>query len=74
MPGLFPYVEKRLSQSGKKLTHTLSIPDINESIHVDPTQPRTRNEYFEEVLKESIRYNLQKTAFLNQVYKKLNRK
>ena len=44
------------------------IPGPDEIIHIDLDKPRTKREYFDEVFKESIRYNLQKTAFLKEVY------
>lgn len=71
IPGLFPYIEKRLVQSGNELVKTLPIPKADELICVDPNQPRTKKEYFEEVFIQSLRYNLQKTALLEQTYGKL---
>jgi len=71
--GLFHYIERRLNESGEELAHNIKIPSLTEIIHVDPKQPRTQQEYHEEVLQQSIRYNLQKTAFLNQTYKRLNK-
>lgn len=71
VPGLFQFMERRLVQNGAELARTLSIPLPDEIIHVDLEKPKTEREYFEEVLRESVRYNLQKTNFLRQTYETL---